>query len=292
MLMFYAIVPPLYEKPEVTSRCHYVYCQYHTSMLLTIKIHSNFTVFAKFHDNEWHSLMWFDYQKWSKSYIPGNCSYEEQVLDGVVHPFAICMRRNVTEKFYKNITQGDQTSSTLRITTDYAETSESVAPILLDQEDIEEGISRIAQMSNITEEMVNNVLSTLDIFLNSTKNGQHSNFSRILQSLNSIVKNSCCDIDFIGDWSLVVRRHTVSCLETDPNEWPILNEIPKKSNFGFYELNTKNHVSIEIPYKTVCSERINHGGSIYSLDLYTVTFIIYKFEFILTVVGPLREIRV
>ncbi|KAI1703362.1 hypothetical protein Ddc_16575 [Ditylenchus destructor] len=120
-------------------------------MLISKKKQSNFTAFAKFHDNKWHSLLWFDYLRWSKSYIPGNCSYEEQILDGIVHPFAICMRRNVTEKFYKNIIQGDQTSSTLKITTDYGEYS-SLAPLLLDQDDTEEGLLRIAEMRNITDE--------------------------------------------------------------------------------------------------------------------------------------------
>ncbi|KAI1697767.1 MeTHuselah like protein [Ditylenchus destructor] len=229
------------------------------------KVQSNFTVFAKFHDDNWHSLMWFDYLRWSKSYDPGNCSYEEQVLDGVVHPFAICMRRNVTEKFYKNITQVDQTSSTLRITTDYAETSESIngqstiqsSFALLDQDDIEEDLSRIAEMRNISGEIVTDVLSILDTYLNSTELASNNDSSRILQSLNSIITNSCCDIDFIGDWNLVVRRHTISCLKTDPNEWPVMNEVPK-NYFDYREAKAKSQVSIEIPHETVCSERKNH----------------------------------
>ncbi|KAI1697768.1 hypothetical protein DdX_18283 [Ditylenchus destructor] len=137
-------------------------CRDTYTMILKEK-QSNFTVFAKFHDDEWHSLMWFDYLRWSKSYDPGNCSYEEQVLDGVVHPFAICMRRNVTEKFYKNVTQVDQTSSTFRITTDYTETGDSVneesqstvpstlIPTLLDQDGIKD-LSRIAEVRSIEDE--------------------------------------------------------------------------------------------------------------------------------------------
>ncbi|KAI1696566.1 hypothetical protein DdX_18985 [Ditylenchus destructor] len=177
------------------------------------------------------------------------------------------MRRNITEKYYKNITQGGQTSSTLRITTDRSEpvteTSPSTitsifAPIILDQHDIEEGLSQIADIRNITEEMMNNVLSTLDTFLISTQHVLQVNSSRILQSLSSIVRNSCCDIDFIGDLSLVVRRNTVSCLETDPKQWPTMNGIPIKLNFGYHEPIIKNHVSIEIPYETVCNEPKNN----------------------------------
>ncbi|KAI1702329.1 hypothetical protein DdX_15511 [Ditylenchus destructor] len=148
---------------EVEDNWKRLICYGH-SINIPITAHSNFTVFAKFHDGEWHSLLWFDYLKWSKSYIPGNCSYEEQVLDGIVHPFAICMRRNVTEKFYKNITQVDETSSTLRITecNDYAETSESiketsqsinpssVTPTLLDQDDT--GFSRMDEVRNVEDE--------------------------------------------------------------------------------------------------------------------------------------------
>ncbi|KAI1694443.1 MeTHuselah like protein [Ditylenchus destructor] len=160
--------------------------------ILVSKEQSNFTVFAKFHDNEWHSLMWFDYLRWSKSYDPGNCSYEEQILDGVVHPFAICMRRNVTEKFYKNVTQVDQTSSTLRITAEYntsvQKTTQSTASpttktvmepsSLLDQDDIEESLLRIAEMRNISGEIVTDVLSILDTYLNSTELASNNDSSR------------------------------------------------------------------------------------------------------------------
>ncbi|KAI1692924.1 hypothetical protein DdX_20951 [Ditylenchus destructor] len=134
--------------------------------IVTIKnANQNFTLFAKFHDAEWHSLLWFDYLRWTKSYIPGYCSYDEQILDDVVHPFAICMRRNVTEKFYKNNTQGGLTSTTLRITTDYSESSDSVneeslstvpstlIPTLLDQDCIKEDLSRIAGMRSTEDEM-------------------------------------------------------------------------------------------------------------------------------------------
>ncbi|KAI1703365.1 hypothetical protein Ddc_16578 [Ditylenchus destructor] len=247
--------------------------QYCLGVFITVlSTKQNFTVFAKFHDGKWHSLLWFDYLRWSKSYIPGNCSYEEQILDGIVHPFAICMRRNVTEKFYKNITQIDQISSTLSITRDYSnpvtKSSKSKASLttkkvmepstLLDQNDIEESLLQIAEMKNISEEIVTVVLSTLDTYLNGTQPTSTNDSLRILQSLNSIVKNSCCDIDFIGDWSLVVRRHTVSCLETDSNKWPTLNEIPKKSYFGYHGSKNENYASVEIPYETVCGETKQH----------------------------------
>ncbi|KAI1713115.1 MeTHuselah like protein [Ditylenchus destructor] len=232
---------------------------YGTQMDIAKEKHSNFTAFGKLEVNDkWQSLMWFDYLTWSKSYIPGNCSFEKQVIDGTMHQFAICMRRNVTEKFYKKITQDIQSDST-SMDNGYNETDTSTLSSLIDDEDIDEALAQIAETTNISGEVLNKVLSTLDTFLNSTQNAPQYNSSRMLRSLNTIVKNSCCDINFTGDWSLVVRRHTVSCLKTGVSkEWPTMKEIPKRSNFGYYESKNDNHVSIEIPYETVCNEGKNH----------------------------------
>ncbi|KAI1713099.1 hypothetical protein DdX_09171 [Ditylenchus destructor] len=245
--------------------------------------YDNFTVFVDLpHTTKngkeymWHSLLWFHWPTWSGRYKPGKCSHQNETFpEDNTHIFSVCMRWNVTEKFYNGILQ--EYGSSTAITVPFASTTEdhtsfqtersnnnsilkmnpTMSP-LLSADELAEVIYGLSQTKNISKEAVVNVLSALDAVMNGTLAKAKLHDPKILQSLNSIVKNSCCDINFVGNSSLVVRRQTVSCTMTPIQDWPVMRDVPRNSILNASE-NNGDQISIKIPYETVCSEEDDDG---------------------------------
>ncbi|KAI1700591.1 hypothetical protein DdX_16621 [Ditylenchus destructor] len=181
--------------------------------------HDNFTVFMTQNTNSnenaasWKLLARFDWRKWVESYQPGNCHYVDQMFeDGTQQDFCVCMKINVTERFcnsyLRNISRS--TVNTLEIkTTPYPEEPLSVIDI-------------VESKQNISEKESNALLEEIDALLG-MKNCTQMNLSRLLNTLNSLMTKSCCNIDFVRNMSVMARRKSVNCAESTVGEWPVLS---------------------------------------------------------------------
>ncbi|KAI1695215.1 MeTHuselah like protein [Ditylenchus destructor] len=219
-------------------------------------------------EQKWHPIFWFDLPAWSANYTKRYCARVEQLLsDGLTHTSCICARRNVSEKFFKGLlrNEGDGTTpvtTEIRPFTELYSTPKvkqtTDAMISLDLEDVYETISRMSELGNISTEVTMYVLSTVDKLLNDELEMSPSNASRLLTSLNSIVTNSCCDINFTGHSNLAVIRQSVTCNGSYAKNWPVMRQIKRGSTCNLLDRGVESQMSIVIPYETVCDGNENH----------------------------------
>ncbi|KAI1703682.1 MeTHuselah like protein [Ditylenchus destructor] len=271
-------------KPEEMNFLHPTMCK-DSEYLLNIQKAVNSTNITVYVSNDtnvdegslWHPLLVFDWLKWSRLYKPGECFYESQLLHGdISRQFCVCMRRNVTEKFCKG-TLGQKPTRGLSQVTDEALSEEphtysydastetsithSESEIRFDEtfnnssmslENVCDTIETISQQKNISQEVVTSVLTKLDeLTSNASMNITPRMASRLLTSLNSLMKNSPSDIDFKDGESFAVRRTSVNCSMADSaQEWPIMKDVIRYPE----NLAAEHRISIEIPRKTVCNE--------------------------------------